>query len=65
MQSVFRQIMPIKKWHIGVLVLGGEHIYAEKTPHLYLCIAPTVEHCFTDIEMMRGKSSMSAKGAEP
>ena len=26
---------------------------------------PTVEHCFTDIEMMRGKSSMSAKGAEP
>lgn len=33
--------------------------------HLYRCIAPTVEHCFTDIEMMRGKSSMSAKGAEP
>ncbi len=35
------------------------------TPHLYRCIAPTAEHCFTDIEMMRGKSSMSAKGAEP
>ena len=33
--------------------------------HLYRCIAPTAEHCFTDIEMMRGKSSMNAKGAEP
>ena len=32
LQSVFRQFMPIKKWHIVILVLGGQHIYAEKTP---------------------------------
>ena len=33
--------------------------------HLYQCTAPTAENYFTVIEMMRGKSSMSAKGAEP